>query len=192
MATKKKKRKVIIRPIVSPESKKLLKDTGQKVKEIVSFFPQDPHACDCFDMVQSWREKLGSMHPIKAEAEMRKYKMLTCPKSKEKGMRAFEIVCNKCKDIVAIVHAKDKTLKEWCNLHYISWHNTMKWRGCFGLNISPIDGKVGLECCCGNDTRDFRTTMVKTKLYQKKKVENMLGRNFGKKGSKFRVRLRRK
>ena len=76
---------------------------------------------------------------------------------KDKGNRKrYEIKCVRCGDVVAYVWAENEKLENWCDLHYICWYNKSSWRGGRAINVAPIDGQIGIECCCGEDTRDFR------------------------------------
>ncbi len=60
------------------------------------------------------------------------------------------------------------------------------WEGALGVNISPIDEKLGLECCCGVDTRDFRANMTLEEDIRKRIIEkNSKGQEFGKLDSAF-------
>lgn len=156
-------------------------------RKVYSFFPIDPFDCDCFEKVQSWEKRLGEAGK-RAQSMMDREGHIVCPRSKEDKYKQYDVVCNNCGETVAQVHSTDKRLTEWCNLHYVSWHDKNKWRGCFGINLSPIDGKPGFECTCGQDTRDFRTTKNRSKVYQQKKVENMEGREFGLSNSKFKLK----
>jgi len=156
-------------PKVSQEAKDLLKATGKKRRTIVSFFPVDKYGCDCFEMVQEYKEKFASLTPSTKKAEMKRMGMIVCPRAKQKGYKKYEIKCNVCSDTVAVVHAKDKKLTDWCNLHYICSHDKNKWRGCFTVNT--LGDVPGFECACGNDTRK----------------PNMKERKFGENYSLFRA-----
>jgi len=60
-----------------------------------------------------------------------------------------------------------------------------QWHGCATLQVSPFDNKLGFECFCGNDTRDFRVRSNLTgKELASKLKENMIDRDFSK-NSKF-------
>ncbi len=75
----------------------------------------------------------------------------------DKGTRKkYWIVCARCGDKVAYVWAENEKLDNWCDLHYYCWYTKTTWRGARAINVSPIDGKLGVECSCGEDTRDFR------------------------------------
>lgn len=62
------------------------------------------------------------------------------------------------------------------------------WHGALGVNLSPIDGMIGIECCCGNDTRDFRAnnTLI-PELKKKKMEETSYGRDYGQKISRYKL-----
>lgn len=62
------------------------------------------------------------------------------------------------------------------------------WEGALAINISPIDGKLGIECACGQDTRDFRANATLPDEERAKLVKrSMQGRELGKQDSKFRA-----
>ena len=164
-------------------------------KKIISFLPTDRHDCDCFGLIRSWNEKLSRMSP---DLRLKNQKIIIdCPRSK--GMKKYEIYCRECGDLIAYVNADNEQLDNWCNLHYVSearlgfeYQNFSidgklkkkkvkigEWRGCMGLQISPIDEKLGFECSCGNDTRDFRIKNNLTGLQLKDKLNNnMIDRDF--------------
>lgn len=75
----------------------------------------------------------------------------------DKGDRKkYHILCATCGDKVAYVWAKDQKLTDWADLHYICWYDRESWRGAMAINVSPVDGALGIECACGEDTREFR------------------------------------
>jgi len=201
-------------PSVSNEEFEYLKKN--KVRKILSFIPSDKPDCECAMLVREWGEKLGKMS-VKARLEMQeKAEVFHCPKAK--GMKRYEIICAKCGDKVAEVSALDSKLTDWCDLHCYSesrlektfeweevpyqlkgklktkrvkvYKSVGKWHGCRSIQISDKDGKLGIECACGQDTRDFRVKNNLTGRELKAKLkENMIGRNFGVKNSKYKCRL---
>lgn len=76
----------------------------------------------------------------------------------ELGYKKYNVFCTTCGDKVGYCWAKDDTLKEWCDFHYVCKHDKKMWYGCLAANVSPIDGSLGFECACGEDTRDFRAS----------------------------------
>jgi len=66
---------------------------------------------------------------------------------------------------------------------------TGRWFGCATVNLSPIDQKLGFECFCGNDTRDFRSsaTLPPNEIHAR-----LRKREFGKAYSGYLVREVRK
>lgn len=181
-------------------------------KQIISFLPNDRGDCDCFGIINDTAEKLNNINPQDMASFKEKIGIIDCPASV--GKKKFEIKCAKCGDLIAYIHASDKSLKDWCNLHYVSepllglkteiFHEYKKvkgkmvlkpikkkvevgeWHGCMGVQISPFDGALGLECACGNDTRDFRVKNNLTGLQLEAKLKyNMIGREFNQKDSKF-------
>lgn len=60
------------------------------------------------------------------------------------------------------------------------------WQGTLGVNISPVDEKLGLECCCGVDTRDFRANMTLEEDVKQRIIKrNLIGKDFGRDDSVF-------
>jgi len=75
----------------------------------------------------------------------------------EKGSRKkFFINCTRCGEKVGYCWANNEALEEWVDLHYICWYDKKSWHGAMAVNVSRIDGSLGFECACGEDTRDFR------------------------------------
>lgn len=105
----------------------------------------------------------------------------------DKGNRKkYEILCSNCGDKVAYCWASDDSLSDWVDLHYLTWYNAESWRGALAINVSPIDGKLGIECACGEDTRDFRAAPHMAPLQRQLMTEYSLKhRVFGTKESKF-------
>ena len=162
----------------SKEIKKLIKMTG--LYRIISKYPIDKPNCACQE------------HIVSDKKVARPSIYLTCPRDK-KGMTRYLVTCGKCGEKIALVWSKDKSLTDWCDLHYISEARMVKkeslWFGCVAVNISPVDLTLGFECSCGNDSRDFRAnqTLPREKLL-KKIAETETNREFNKKDSKFKVR----
>jgi hypothetical protein len=105
----------------------------------------------------------------------------------DKGDRKkYDIFCSRCSEKVAYVWASNDKLDDWVDLHYICWYNKESWRGALSINVSPIDGKIGIECACGEDTRDFRTANYIPPIRKALLVEySMKHRHFGDSNSKF-------
>lgn len=74
----------------------------------------------------------------------------------KENRKKYWITCGRCGDNVAYVWADNEKLDNWCDLHYVCWYDKKSWRGAMAINVSPVDGKLGIECACGEDTRDFR------------------------------------
>lgn len=106
---------------------------------------------------------------------------------KDKGNRKrYDITCTNCQDQVAYVWADNEQLDNWCDLHYLCWYNKTSWRGAMAINVSPIDGKIGIECACGEDTRDFRTNRNMPPIQKKLMIEySQKHRDFATKDSRF-------
>lgn len=106
---------------------------------------------------------------------------------KDKGNRnKYFITCVRCGEKIAYVWAKNDKLQDWCDLHYLSWHDKSSWYGCFEVSISKVDGHIGFECACGEDTREFRTNNSMPPIQKQLMVEYSLEhREFGTKKSAF-------
>ncbi len=68
-----------------------------------------------------------------------------CP---TEGYKRFTIRCNNCKEELADIYAKDKTLNDWRRFRYKSWHDIKYWHGLRGANINPQTNRITLECSC--------------------------------------------
>jgi len=182
-------RKKIVNPRISNEMLlKMYKEKKRKI-EIYSFFPVDKHDCECQAQIADLKIQLARLPEDKRESLMKKIGPQRCPKSRKPGYNRYKIVCAQCGQTVAFVYAKDKYLTDWCDLHYYNWCDRKRWYGCATVNISPIDGKLGFECFCGNDTRDFRNSAT---LPPKEIEARLKKRDFGKPNSGFIVkRVRR-
>ncbi len=148
---------------------------------IESFYPIDKHDCDCSTLKTEMINKLSSMSPTHQLAFKEKMGKIVCPKGDKLGFKKFKVICNNCKALIANVRASDKTLKDFCDLHYVCQHDGHYWKGCMTVNISPYTGQLGFECTCGQDTRDF------SEKDPVKEQENKKGRLFNQKDSKFKV-----
>jgi hypothetical protein len=187
-----------MRARISGETFEKLKPEG-KLK-IVSFFPIDKKDCGCGPVIKDWTEKFGHMDPAEIK-ELQSKGSINCPRAQEKEYKNYEIICGNCGDLIATISLKDEDIDNWCNLHYISEAKIRiekikegkkitkiehgEWHGCMAVNVSPTDGKLGFECACGNDTRDFRMAQLTNPIAIAKLRENMKGREFNKKDSKY-------
>jgi len=162
--------------LVSNEARLKLQQKKKDRRTVVSRYPIDRHDCKCQYMIS--RIKKG-----------RKKDYYQCPRSEEQGMKKYAVICKDCKSTLAFLYATDKSLEDWCDLHYVCEHDNLKWSGCMAVNISPVDGYLGFECTCGNDTRDFRanTTLPPQQAFEVAE-SNLKGREFNKRDSKFLVK----
>lgn len=99
--------------------------------------------------------KLAGMNPVQRREYLRENAPIDFVKDKS-GYKKYKVTCARCGDEVAIVWATDKTLHDWVDMHYMQKHDEKTWYGCLVPSISQIDEELGFECCCGEDTRDFR------------------------------------
>lgn len=106
---------------------------------------------------------------------------------KDKGDRKrYDIFCSRCGEKVAYCWAADEKLHEWVDLHYITSFDRESWKGAMAINVSPIDGKLGIECACGEDTRDFRAARSMPPIQKQLMTEySMKHRDFGVPSSRF-------
>lgn len=156
-------------------------------KIIYSFYPVDRHDCPCQKTIQEFNYGLDKLSFEEVGAVRLKTEYIRCPRDKT-GMTKFKLYCTYCGELVGECYATDNTLKDFCDFHYVSTHNGEYWQGVLGVNMSPIDGMIGIECCCGNDTRDFRANNTLDPNAKKQKMlETSIGREYGKKTSGYKV-----
>lgn len=181
-------KKTIYRIPVSDSTKKFLAESKTKSQFIYSFFPVDKADCPCNIQMRDSLEKIARFNEAKRREHVVAVDHMECPRDKN-GMQAYQVSCDNCGAIVGQCWATDATLSDYCDLHYICYHDGEYWQGALGLNLSPIDGKIGFECACGSDTRDFRAnTNLPAKVREAKIAESMEGRDFNISGAKFKVK----
>lgn len=172
----------------SSDISKQMKAQKQQELIIYSFFPIDRGNCVCGLMISEWKKRMATLPEHKRVEEMNNLGTLVCPRDKT-FMKRYEIYCGNCGDVQGYLWAKDETLTDWCDFHYAQWTDGSQWHGCFTPHISPITEQLCLECTCGNDTRDFRANMtINGKVANMIEESNKEGRNFGERGSKFKIR----
>ena len=147
---------------------------GLKEETIYAFLPSDSWKCECQATVLDIKTRLSTLLPKDQETLKKNLGIIRCPRAANKNK--YNIYCNKCNEHVADVAADNEHLDDWCDLHYISTSyidgdGSSKWKGALAINISPIDGKIGIECCCGNDTRDFRANSTLPGKVVKRKMQ---------------------
>ncbi len=164
-----------------------MKRAKQDHIEVYSFFPVDRASCSCQTMIEEWKDKLQVMNEESRNKIISATKFLECPKSKV-GMKRYEIACARCGQVQGYCWASNAKLEDWFDFHYVQWTDGNEWFGNLTPNISPISEFLGLECTCGQDTRDFRANQTLS-LRRSVQIEesNKEGREFNKKGSKFTV-----
>lgn len=168
-------------PSTSKETKKLKYTeniSSSKKKKFVGLTPVDDYYCDCRKIIEEMYKKVASGD---------KPYFIECPKKNNKKYKKYKIECQNCKNIVAEIFATDDTLTDFCDFHYITETDGDHWFGAFTVQLSPIDGKIGIECSCGQDTRDFRANNTLPKKLSYKLTENLKGKEFGKADSKFKA-----
>lgn len=110
--------------------------------------------------------------------------------NRQAGMRRYEVTCKACGEVMGYCWATDNTLGDWCEFHFTQWKDGKRWHGCMTPHISPVTEQLCLECCCGQDTRDFRAnTTLSARVASRIEERNRVGREFGKPDSKFLVRI---
>ena len=147
----------------------------------ISLFPQDKWSCECIGTVRSTSDQLAKLSEGARKKLTEQIGVLRCPLATRPGYRRYIVYCVDCGAKVAEVSATDDKLENYCDLHYayalvkevetrtVKQTDPKKkpkkekltsawWRGCATINVSPVDGKLGFECFCGNDTRDFRNS----------------------------------
>lgn len=162
------------------------KASKAKMVKVYSFFPIDRANCDCKQLIQEWNKRLGIENDEGRRKLLEKTPFLECPRSKNKRMERYKIECQSCGDLQGYAYASNPSLDDWCDFHYVQWSKGDVWHGCFTPHISPITQKLLLECCCGNDTRDFRANMtINEKVARRIEDRNAKGREFDQPDSKF-------
>jgi hypothetical protein len=132
---------------------------------------------------------IARMSPVIRNAYLKSKAPFDFVKDKQKrGYRQYAVNCVKCGDQVATVWATDSTLKDWCDLHYVCWHDEHTWYGAMEVQVSLIDEQLGFECACGEDTRDFRTAKSMSPVLRELAANySMKHREFNKPTSAFLV-----
>ena len=172
----------------SAETNKVARSSKDKIVKVYSFFPIDRAGCECAKLVFEWNRKMGGSTPAERKRLVEQLPYLVCPKNKS-NMHRYEVVCRACSEVQGYCWATDASLNDWCDFHYVQWSDGIKWRGCFTPHISPVTQTLAFECCCGQDTRDFRANMtVSQRRAEAIEAKNAIGREFNKKDSKFIVR----
>lgn len=171
----------------STDIKKQMDKKGLKKAQIVSVYPICRADCPCQPEINRLRKHYAEMPEKKRQAEYTRLGKIDCTRDKT-GMTMQELVCADCGEVQGYVWAKDASLSDWCDFHYAQWTDGQRWRGCLTPNVSPIDGKLCLECCCGADTRDFRANnKLSKRALDFIEEKNKIGRLFDELDSKFKT-----
>lgn len=102
------------------------------------------------------------------------------------GRQKYELLCSRCGEKVAYLWARNEQLEDWCDLHYLCSYDKDSWKGALAINVSPIDGKLGVECACGEDTRDHRANRTLPPIAKRLMIEySIKHRDFGNSNSRF-------
>lgn len=169
----------------SRETSLLAKGSKGNVVRVIGFFPVDRGDCNCISLIAEWKKRLSQANEKEQIALREKTPYIVCPRDK-KGMTRYKVLCTKCKQMQGFCYATDETLTDWCDFHYVQWTKGDYWRGCFTPHISPVTEQLCFECCCGNDSRDFRANAtLPQKVAERMERVNSVGRNFGLNDSKF-------
>lgn len=168
----------------SPELNNFMKFKKIKFAEVFGFYPVDRASCPCQKEIFALKKRLHELSPEQVKKEVEKMKFYTCPRDKT-GMKRYKIVCRQCNSIQGYLWATDPTIKDWCDFHYVQKSNGEEWFGCLTPHISPITEELHFECCCGQDTRDFRANTVRHTEFREKEKKARYGRDLGHANSKF-------
>lgn len=173
----------------SNEVKKSLKRNKQDKVEITAFFFIDPPNEKSNNALTKLRSDIYQMSDKKKIQYINENPLITSPLVEgNPNLKRYAIRCNECGEVQGVVMAEDSALTNWCDFHYYQWSDGNEWRGCFAPHVSPITGELCLECCCGQDTRDFTLNKSLPKMFaEQKERENKVGRQFGRNNSKFRL-----
>lgn len=112
-----------------------LVEEGKSRIDIISWRPFDLPDCACEKTINDCIVNKKTKH-------------IVCPNAKNK--KQYKIVCKNCGEQLAYFHADAPILKDYCNLHTVSWYNKDSWHGCYGINRNPQTLIVNFECCCGS------------------------------------------
>lgn len=167
-------------------SKEAIKALGLRTKRnIVGHMALNPQEID----MQTRMLRVRILREMAAMSELDRMKFCEVPIDfvKDKGNRKkFFVICTTCHDRVAYVWADNEKLENWCDLHYLCWYDRESSHGAMAVNVSPVDGELGFECACGEDTRDFRVNKTMPPIQKRLMIEYaMKHRGFGTKDSKF-------
>lgn len=106
-------------------------------------------------------------------------------KDKE-NRKKYTITCSRCGEKVAYLWADNEQLDNWCDMHYLCWHDKKSWYGAMAIKIDPDGDKIGIECACGEDTRNFRGNRTMPPIQKQLLIEyGDKHRDLGKSTSKF-------
>jgi hypothetical protein len=173
---------------VSRETSELVASLPEKKLEIYSYLPCDRAGCPCQDTIMQWKRNVKNLTESQRVSNMEDNKFIVCPRDKT-GMKRYQIICNNCGETLGYCWATDNTLSDWCDFHYTQWTDGTYWYGCFTPHISPVTQELCFECCCGQDTRDFKANMkLPYNVAMSIEASNSVGREFGQADSKFKVR----
>ncbi len=174
--------------LASREVSVVAQHSKNKKVEIYSFFPCDRADCQCQKIIVDFKKQIAQLNEGRRQELIEKQKLLVCPRDK-KRLNRYAITCRNCGELLGYCWASDPSLKDWCDFHYVQWTDGNEWHGCLTPHVSPITQELCLECCCGEDTRDFRANMTLTaKNAFSIEERNKVGRSFNKSDSKFLVR----
>lgn len=173
----------------SAEASYQAKHSPNKMVKVYSMFPVDRADCPCAPLIRDFKKKLAMSNQRDRQTMIEQQPFIECPRDKSK-MTRYEIRCSACKDLQGYIWARSATLEDWCDFHYVQWTKGDVWHGCFTPHISPITEELCFECCCGNDTRDFRANMtMNERQAMLQEARNRYGRKLGRPESKFFVRI---
>jgi len=166
----------------------MAKTSSEKIVKVFGIYPVDRADCPCQEIAKQWKNKLAMSNEKEQRALISQRPYIECPRDKS-NMNYYEVRCKKCNEVMGYCWATDATLQDWCDFHYVQWSDGQQWHGCLTPHVSPITQELCFECCCGNDTRDFRANMtLNEKRVDELEERNSKGRELGSKHSKFIAR----
>jgi len=112
--------KKIKKVFASPEMAFQTSRSANKKVQIYSFFPVDRGNCECHKTISKWKKKLALFSDNGRKEATQRQGSVVCPRSKN-GMSRYKITCKNCNETMGYCWATDKTLTDWCDLHYVSW-----------------------------------------------------------------------
>jgi hypothetical protein len=131
------------RPSVSINARLKLIEEGKKQIIVIGQFPIDPKTDRrIYSLIKA--------ESLSARAEGRDTNHIENPRKYEKGMKRYKIYDTYSNEVLAYFYnTKPELDSNYCDLHYVSWHDSKNWYGCKGVNVNPESSVVNFESNSG-------------------------------------------